>query len=244
MIEWHDNYSGTVFGIPMRFVNLRNEPNARTTDDEIVVLKHKVFFDFYQSNFTVPKNVFEVGIFEGGSTLALAAMWPETKFVGIDIRSERPALLRHIERLGLEDRIELYSNVSQDDRDKVSHILDDFCPDLIIDDASHQYNLSKETFNIAFPYLEPGGQYILEDWGWAHWPTWPNFSRWEKNPALSNLVFELTLACATTPGVLESTYIDNRLMVAKKNRNCIALDHTFNLDDIYTARGKNLNELI
>jgi predicted methyltransferase len=36
--------------------------------------------------------------------------------------------------------------------------------DLVIDDASHMYALTKKSFETLFPLLRPGGLYIIEDW--------------------------------------------------------------------------------
>lgn len=243
MIEWHDENHGKVFGVPMRCVR-SDYANAKTTDDEIVVLKWQSFFDDYRNILTPPKTVFEVGIFEGGSIFVLAAMWPDTKFVGVDLREENPAVLRHVERLGLQDRVELHYRVSQNDREKLTPIIEKNPPDVIIDDASHYYGFSKDTFNITFPYLKPGGSYILEDWGWAHFRAWEKFTAYENRPALSNLVYEIIMASATTPQVVESALVNGRMMIVRKNANCAALDSSFDLNKIYTARGKNLETLI
>ena len=42
--------------------------------------------------------------------------------------------------------------------------------DLVIDDASHLYRLSRRAFELLFPRLRPGGLCALEDWSWSFWP--------------------------------------------------------------------------
>lgn len=75
--------------------------------------------------------------------------------------------------MGLSDRVRLHYGMSQGDRAAVGAILDaEFGTgplDMIIDDASHQLDLPRASFEVAFPRLRPGGVYVLEDWGWAHW---------------------------------------------------------------------------
>ena len=69
--------------------------------------------------------------------------------------------------------------------------------DLIIDDASHEYENSKVCFQELFGYLRPGGKYVIEDWGWLHWPgeEWQTAkSHFWNQPAMTNLVFELVMA--------------------------------------------------
>ena len=41
--------------------------------------------------------------------------------------------------------------------------------DLVVDDASHLYEQTKATFAMLFPLVRPGGNYVIEDWSWAHW---------------------------------------------------------------------------
>ena len=49
-----------------------------------------------------------------------------------------------------------------------------------VDDASHFYFESRATLNLALPYMRPDGLYVIEDWGWAHWPG----DVWQKGGAI------------------------------------------------------------
>ena len=78
--------------------------------------------------------------------------------------------------------------------------------DLVIDDCSHYYNLTKGCFEHLFGLLRPGGAYVIEDWGWTHWPTEPwntPKSHFNGMPSMSNLMFEITMAFASTRGLIE-----------------------------------------
>jgi hypothetical protein len=47
--------------------------------------------------------------------------------------------------------------------------------DLIIDDASHQGELTARSLQHLFAqHLKPGGLYVVEDWGTGYLPTWPD----------------------------------------------------------------------
>jgi SAM-dependent methyltransferase len=46
--------------------------------------------------------------------------------------------------------------------------------DLIIDDASHLGTWSLRSYNALFPYLKPGGLYMIEDWATGYWTDWPD----------------------------------------------------------------------
>jgi len=71
------------------------------------------------------------------------------------------------------DRIAAVPGVDQADAARLSGLLDryfsDRTVDLAIDDASHLYGPTRTAFEVVFPYLRPGGIYLIEDWGWAHW---------------------------------------------------------------------------
>ena len=91
--------------------------------------------------------------------------------------------------------------------------------DLIVDDASHFYPESRATVNLTLPYLRPRGIYILEDWGWAHWPgdTWQESKAIPSSkPALSNLVFELCMLCASRPDIVSDIAITERTAVLRR----------------------------
>lgn len=89
-----------------------------------------------------------------------------------------------------------YYGLSQDDP-ALDDVLHDEFPDgidLIIDDASHQYEQTRKTFEIAFPHLKPGGLYVIEDWAWAHTQGQQEEDHpWYRRKALTNLVFELVV---------------------------------------------------
>jgi hypothetical protein len=142
------------------------------------------------------RRVLEFGIWEGGSALMLADLFPEAKIVGIDMRMPNELLRAHIKRLEFDDRISLlHYQTMQEDRPAVERILDrefDGPLDLVIDDCSHHYGPTRRSFEIVFPRLRPGGAYAIEHSDWAH-QRLGGQEDWS-SPVLSNLVFELTSA--------------------------------------------------
>ncbi len=96
----------------------------------------------------------------------------------------------------------MYYRTSQDDEAKLEEILAqefDGPLDLVLDDASHDYQLTRASFEILFPRLRAHGWYAIEDWQWAHAP---GFLDWTDKPALSNLVFQLMMVCAGRPDLI------------------------------------------
>lgn len=218
----------------------------KTTDDNIFVLKGRSFFDKYDGYLgpLVPRNVLEVGIFEGGSAILLADKWNEAKIVGIDIRDPNPSVTRHIAKMGFADRISLHYNVSQNDTGRVNAILDkEFGEepiDVVIDDCSHLYDLTKATFNNVFPRLKPGGYYVVEDWAWAHWRDWQDGSKgWPDQPALTNLLFEVTMISASSSWLISDVFVNSNFFIVKKALTCPPLQN-FNIEEHYVLRGKPL----
>jgi predicted O-methyltransferase YrrM len=135
-------------------------------------LKPQSFFEMYDRFLAgrTPERVLEVGVFQGGSGLLFADKWPGARISGLDLQPRNDAVQRHAVRFGFSDRLKFYYGVSQADERAVLRIIDqdlDGSPDVVIDDASHLYPLTKRTFEIVFPRLARGGVYIIEDWAWG-----------------------------------------------------------------------------
>jgi predicted O-methyltransferase YrrM len=118
-------------------------------------------------------NIVELGIAEGGSTALLALLADPKKLVALDIETtELPALRDFIDERSLGERIRPYYGVDQADGSRLDEIADhefgDDPLDLVIDDASHVYSLTRASFETLFPRLRPGGTYVIEDWSAAH----------------------------------------------------------------------------
>jgi SAM-dependent methyltransferase len=145
-------------------------------------------------------DVLEIGIMRGGSCAFVNSLLTPKHHLAIDI-IERQSGLRHFAELVSLDGRKLVPryDISQADTDSIARFFADISGsdasfDLIIDDASHDYDLTLKAFNGLLPLLRPGGIYALEDWGWAHWGPWqdPNHSTFA-NPGMSNIVFYAAL---------------------------------------------------
>jgi len=170
-----------------------------SSKDRIVLLKPKYVVDRYVEMLAGRRapNILDLGIFEGGSAILLALLIPDAKIVGIDSdqRIHTDAVVRE---LGLSDRIKFHHRTLQQDAVALPPILEqefgDKPIDMVIDDASHLLGPSRDSFELLWPYLAPGGRYVIEDWNWAHYPGVYQTEKWMDQPALTNLVFELVMA--------------------------------------------------
>ena len=250
--------SGPVMRASSRGVS-HSFPRSLSTDlsskqEAIVVLKDRDFLDnIYRPLLRElqPERIFEIGFFQGGMPLFLADMVAPEKIVGIDWNPPTEALQRIILDAQLSDTIKLYGEVPQSDTKQISRILvaefGDQPLDLIIDDASHEYENSKVCFEQCFGYLRPGGKYVIEDWGWLHWPSdqWQSEQShfWGK-PAMTNLLFEVIMAFASTqPSVIAKIEILSWACVVITRGFGLGYREQVHLADIRLTSGREFHPL-
>lgn len=192
-----------------------------------------------------PRTIFEVGVYEGGSTAMLQQLADPEKLVTIDLeRRPSPGIEGFVAKHDLGKRVVTNWGVDQADRKAIERIVreqfEGEAPlDLVIDDASHLLEESRATFNVLFPRLREGGEYVLEDWSWAHAPivVWPN------QTPLSLLVFELVMACANLPTLITEVEIDRAWAVVR--RGSMPVDpEGFDIANLYGARGRGMIEAL
>jgi hypothetical protein len=184
-----------------RLEHYRDE-NWELGDDCFVFYKIKPLFDQYEKfwsskrNFN-PKAIFELGIWDGGSVAFWNEYFHSEKHVAIDIkkRGDSEYFQHYIRSRGLEGRIKTYWGTSQTDETRLREIVKrefDGPLDLVMDDASHMYDQTKSSFEVLFPFLRPGGLYVIEDWAWAHWKEFQTLDHpWALETELTRLIFEL-----------------------------------------------------
>ena len=231
----------------IRFKVIANQPIAsRQTDQDGVVLGKT--WDYFVKPLLEAlgglevNRMLELGIWRGGS----AVLWPLItdleKYVGIDLRQPAfdfpEAVLNHPRFR----TVKLHWAISQDDRDKLMSIVDsefDGPLDLVIDDASHQYEQSKKSFEILFPKVSAGGFYVIEDWAWAHEESAQQKDHfWAAKPALTNLVFELLMLAGTKNSVIANINIFSQFVIVQRGSE--PLDNTFQLSDHILYRDHRL----
>jgi Methyltransferase domain len=110
-------------------------------------------------------NACEVGVWRGESLRMWKAFFPDGTTVGVDYdeRSSWPPGTVQV--------------VSDQDDEALPARLAEICPDgfdLIVDDASHEGDLTRKTWELLWPLVRPGGRYVVEDWseGTLHAMAW------------------------------------------------------------------------
>jgi len=111
--------------------------------------------------------VCEVGVYKGGSLKLWQKLFPAGLVVGID-HDERshwpPGTIRVV-----ADQTDPRLPDLLAEQGLLAHRA---WFDLIVDDASHDGDASRATFDLLWPLVAPGGWYVLEDWmtGFDTWP--------------------------------------------------------------------------
>jgi len=213
--------------------------SRKTDKDRFILLKDRSSLEQYASVFAdaPPRTMLEFGIFQGGSS-ALFSLWFELdKFVGIDLCAPVAAFDDFCRTHPVGSRIRSYYGVSQTDRARIEQIVrDEFADaplDAVIDDASHLYANTRCTFEIAFPLLRPGGMYVIEDWGWAHWPDSEYFMG---ETPLSMLIMELLMLCASRSDLVSDLHVFPAFAFVRKSEHAPQM-MDFDLSSSYRKRG-------
>lgn len=196
-----------------------SEIRRRSDSDCFTIVKNKFYLEPYArlAETIRPRTLLELGIFQGGGFAFLDQLFRPERMSALDL-SPTPidALSQYISKR--EGRNARYG-VSQTDEAALNAIVDEDLGgmlDMVVDDASHTYAHTKRSFELLFPRLSPGGVYIIEDWAWAHHPRYQgDQATWHKQPAMTNLVFELVMLLGSTHQVTEIRVLRPMVIVFK-----------------------------
>lgn len=240
------NGEGDFFYDGIKFVVTDAPPWERPKSEgqSFTIVKGKSHFDYYKRISELDfQDIIEVGFYEGGSSVYFDRLFSPARLTCVDIREDRIAAVdQYIKNAGREEAFQMIYGFDQSDQNGLVDLVNTRHGgevDLVIDDASHDYHLSRATFEALFPFVCPGGLYILEDYGWAHThPFQSPENSWVDRSALSNLVFELTMVCASNSELISKLEICEGLCaVTKGPRRC---DSPMRISNEYLARGKRL----
>jgi hypothetical protein len=231
------------------FLENGNENKGCSPDDTLFMLKNLYYIEGYQRVKrhlweSSTSNILEIGIYRGGSAPFFHRFFDAQRLVCIDLATSPAIPLENYRRRWAPGVIRTYYGVDQADRPKVTTIVEEEFSspiDLVIDDASHCYEETKTTLEIVFPYLRPGGIYVIEDWGWAHTPEaqLPDYYLADKS-ALTNLVFDLIMIYGSESEVIQNIEFSPGMMWIKKGSAEVPIG-TFRVEDYAPKRGRTLN---
>jgi len=197
----------------------------QSTPDQFILMKSRGMIEWYEAAFAAdpPKRVLEIGIFKGGSVVLFSELWRPERLVAVDIAAEPiPALAEYVRRCELTESVKPVFGIDQADatamRSVIARELGTAPLDLVVDDGCHWFEETRATFETVYPFLRPGGVYVIEDWAWAHWPgAWQESGGpWPDKPAPTLLALELAMLCASRSDLVESVEITPGLIVVRK----------------------------
>jgi len=247
-LTWLDDHTFRVGDTEFALMRDLDDLHARESTGDCFVLgkNRRLVDDLFEMRETANiRRIVDLGIFKGGSMALYALIFEPLKLVGIEYATDVVEPLRDfIDRHDLAERVRPYYGVNQADDARVRAIVEgEFAGadiDLIVDDASHYYFETRASFNTLFPYLSPNGLYVLEDWGWAHWPG----DLWQKSqafdavrPALSNFVFELCMLSASRPDLVESVHVTFNSCVVRRGAGELPRG-LFKIENCYLTRNR------
>lgn len=183
-----------------------------------------------------PSNIFELGIWDGGSVAFWFELFRPRKHVAIDLaeREDSRYFSRYRHSRGLDDAIRTFWGTDQRDGLRLREIAAGELAgdlDLVIDDCSHLYPPTKASFEALFPLLRPGGLYILEDWSWAHWDEFqPQAHAWARQSPLTRLVFDIVEAIGTSNAIVSDLTVYKGFAVAERGPAEAVRSGSFSLD--------------
>jgi len=226
----------------LRFLLSLKDFKQVTSDDQIVLLKPPDWVKYYEDLLGSEKidNVLELGVFQGGMAFLLPSMNAELRYLGVEMKPEHAGVSSILaKRPDIGDRVRIEFSRSQDDPTLPALVKEYFGGqplDLVIDDASHMYGYTRRSFSQFFPLLRPGGLYIIEDWGWAHWPGYEPPKHWTVGPCLSNVLFEIAMATATEKDMIDKVEVYPAMFVVRRGQG--PLPEGWTLDQSINIKGQ------
>ena len=241
-VEWTAD-TVTVQGTTVRYGPLASAP--KTGGGHLLALKPRWTLERYLDlvDRLKPRNIIELGVYGGGSTVLLAAAAQPRRLAAVDIRPQPPpALVRWIEEHGQASSVSLHYGVDQADAVRLRSIADEIGPlDLVVDDASHLPGPTRASFDALFPRLRPGGVYVIEDWMTAHaMEVRMGPPRGRDPELLSPMVCELVVAIAYQDARNAIAEVDVARDLVVVTRGPAELNDEFALEQCYFGLGASV----
>jgi SAM-dependent methyltransferase len=230
-------------------VALDGAQGTRATAERLILMKNKVMVDtFVEQAPDVVENIFDLGIFKGGSIAFYHELFLPKKLVGIELHPDRAkGLDEFLSVHSLGTSVRLYYGTNQRDVKALSRILltefGNQSLDLVVDDCSHKYEPAKASLNLLLPRLRPGGVYLVEDWGWAHWPGahWQGSDHQYANELkpMSNLILELVMVAESRPGLISEVVIKHGAAYITRGPET-EVEGGFDVSNAYLSAGRTI----
>lgn len=174
-IEWLTRLSfrldGYEFNIPRSLEDFLIQGKQKNPD-VFYLSKTSEFISRYLQLFKgrLPSHILELGLFRGGSAAFMQLLAKPQRMLAVELTQDPlPLLDQFIVDRELTKRMHVKYGVDQADAPRLRELVheylgEDRSVDLVVDDASHLLGPTRTSFDTVFPYLRPGGSYVIEDW--------------------------------------------------------------------------------
>jgi hypothetical protein len=226
----------------------RDEPRISMEGADFWLFKEQPLIDRYVAlvDELRPRRIFELGIFQGGSTAFLNELARPDRLVAIDLEPPRGTALRdYLADGGAAEQVHIHEGVDQSDRRRLAEIVEEEFGneplDLVVDDCSHLYEPTRASFNELFPRVGAGGVYVIEDWRWAHavLGSADQDGLFPDAVPLTRLLFEIHLAFPSVPGLVSD--VTTRLGAVEVRRGDAQVDpRGFDISACLTPRSQRM----
>lgn len=222
-------------------LRLQDAPTSPDREERsIAFFKTKRFVDEYRRFFAarpdfVPRRIFELGIWDGGSLVFWNEIFRPERLVAVDLadRADDTLFETYVASRGAGGRIETHWRTDQRDVARLRELAAGFGHplDLVVDDASHVYAPTRTSFETLFPFLRPGGIFVIEDWAWGHWPEYraPDHP-WRAKTPPTRLVHELVELQGSDPGIVACVSVNPWFVAVERGQEEIVDAESFSLD--------------
>ena len=243
-IEWRSKHEFQIDGTNFfASVDPADYHVRKSTEESLLIVKNREMIEseLQLSGLLNCKNIVDIGVWQGGSVALLDCLFCPDKLVAIEYsKIELPSLDSYIKKKNRSSHISLNKGVNQADQDTVKSIIDrEFganAIDLAIDDASHQYEETKASFDIIFPRLRENGLFIIEDWQWSTMPVHYESEYFRGRNGLLNLIMQCTTLCACRPDIISQVLIFPHAAVI--TRGSAVLSDNFDIGSLALNKGE------
>lgn len=244
--------------------HLRFDERFSSRPDAFRLVKHRHMVERYIElvQRLAPARMVELGILQGGSVALSALLARPDRLLALDLTTEPArALEAFIDARGLRDQVRTRYGVDQADRARLREVVQqELGPeplDLVVDDASHELEPTRASFDVLFPLLRDGGVFVIEDWSTIHHLDAGIAAIIREDPSarerleaiarqaprppqpLTVLIFELVLAAAFRRDVVSEVVVVDDWAYAVRGPAVVDPD-TFFLADLYGTTAAQL----
>jgi SAM-dependent methyltransferase len=135
---------------------------------------YELYDDYFATIRDNPIALLELGVANGESLKTFARYFEHGRIIGLDVEDRRLDFSSHPNVC--------FEVGDQRDGARLAQVCATHAPeglDIVIDDASHLGTWSLKSYRALFPFLKPGGFYIVEDWATGYWADWPDGGAFE-----------------------------------------------------------------